>query len=240
VGWYAAYRAVWRGVDWLFPPVCGGCGSPGARWCAECAAQTRRLTPPWCPRCGEPAPGAALCRRCQELPPAFEQLRSWALFEGPVRAALHRIKYRRDLPLADALAASLVELYRSTLQWHLDMVVPVPLSAQRRRARGYNQAALFAFPLALALGLSYRPAALERTKHTRSQVDLSWRERRRNVAGAFQANPAAVSGQHILLVDDVATTGATLNACAAALQAGGARSVYALTVARAVARFAKP
>ncbi len=185
-------------------------------------------------------PRMEVCRRCREHPPAFEQLRSWALFEGPVRAALHRIKYRRDLPLADALAASLVGLYRSTLQWHLDMVVPVPLSARRRRERGYNQASLFAFPLALALRLPYRPAALERRRHTRSQVDLSWRERQQNVAGAFQAHPAAVSGKSILLVDDVATTGATLNACAAALQAGGARSVYALTVARAVARFAKP
>ncbi len=187
-------------------------------------------------------PGAEdiLCPRCETRPPVLKQLRSWAAFSGPLRRALHRIKYRRDMALADTLTVSLATFYRNALQWHLDMVIPVPLSARRRKERGYNQAALFALPFALALRLPYRPRALERIRHTRSQVDLSWRERQQNVAGAFRAVPKHVAGKDVLLMDDVATTGATLNACAAALHEAGARAVYALTVARALPHFQSP
>ncbi len=155
---------------------------------------------------------------------------------GSVRKALHRLKYHRDLALAETLAGELLALVRA-LGWQVDAVVAVPLGKARQQARGYNQAALLAFPLALGLGVPYAGKALARVRETRSQVNLSAEERQRNVAGAFAVVQAdAVKGKNILLVDDVMTTGATLGAAAAALKAGGAHRVFAVTVARAVLR----
>jgi ComF family protein len=134
----------------------------------------------------------------------------------------------------------MLNAYRTYLNWEIDVVFPVPLSRRRLRERGYNQAALFALPLALGLNVPYRPKALRRVRHTRSQVDLSWGERRENVSGAFAASSDDVSGKTILLVDDVITTGATLNACASALLSAGARAVYAFSVARTPLRSAAP
>jgi len=156
--------------------------------------------------------------------------------EGSVRQAIHRLKYRRDLALADVLAAQLVALVQS-LDWPVEMVVAVPLGKQRQRERGYNQAALLAFPLALGLGVPWARHALARVRETPSQVGLDAAARRRNVAGAFRAGPdSALQGATVLLVDDVMTTGATLDAAAQALLNGGAAQVYAVTVARAFLR----
>ena len=156
--------------------------------------------------------------------------------EGSARQAVHRLKYRRDLALADVLAAQLLALVQS-LGWPVETVVAVPLGKQRQKARGYNQAALLAFPLALGLGVPWARHALARVRETRSQVGLDIAARRRNVARAFQAmDAAAVRGKTVLLVDDVMTTGATLDASARALLHGGAAQVYAVTVARAFLR----
>lgn len=162
-------------------------------------------------------------------------MRSWLVFDSPIRQALHRLKYRRDVGLGDALAAQMAE-HVVSLEWPLDAIVPVPLGAKRLRERGYNQTALIARPLALALGLHYQPAALRRTRETRSQVGLSAPERRENVRNAFSAEPQLVRGKTILVLDDVATTGSTLSSCAEALLSAGAKDVFALTVARALAR----
>ncbi len=160
--------------------------------------------------------------------------------EGSVRQAIHRLKYHRDVALADVLAAQLLALVQA-LAWPITLVVAVPLGQQRLRTRGYNQAALLAFPLALGLGVPWARRALARVRETRSQVGLSASERRENVAGAFRAAPdARLRGATVLLVDDVMTTGATLDAAARALLAGGAAEVYAVTVARAVLRRGAP
>ncbi|MGB8213834.1 MAG: phosphoribosyltransferase family protein [Anaerolineales bacterium] len=116
----------------------------------------------------------------------------------------------------------------------MNLVVPVPLGRQRMKERGYNQVALLAMPLAAIQGWRYSPRVLTRVRETRSQVGLSVAERKENISGAFQANPALVSGKTILLMDDVATTGATLSACSDALVKAGAKIVYALTLARAL------
>lgn len=120
------------------------------------------------------------------------------------------------------------------LEWPIDVVMPVPLSIARQKQRGYNQAALLARPLAFATGYAYRPKAIQRVRDTVTQVGLSLEQRRHNVVGAFQARSEIVAGKTVLLVDDVATTGATLDACADALLLQGANEVYCLTVARAV------
>ncbi len=159
-------------------------------------------------------------------------LRSAAFFEGPLQNALHRLKYQRDVILADSLARVLEQAWRSAALPE-GIVMPVPLSARRLKERGYNQAGLLARGFAELAGLRYAPRGLRRTTHTVSQVGLSASERQVNVAGAFTGKPAVVSGQTVIVVDDVCTTGATLTACAAALRAAGATTVWALTLGRA-------
>jgi ComF family protein len=160
-------------------------------------------------------------------------MRSWLVFDGPIRYALHNLKYRRNMALGDALAQHFEE-YVSTLGWPINVVVPVPLGKERIKERGYNQVGLVAMPLAAANHWRYVPRALVRSRETRSQVGLTPTERKNNVAGAFEAEPALVSEATILLMDDVATTGATVTACATALMDAGAKSVYVLTLARAL------
>ncbi len=136
--------------------------------------------------------------------------------------------------MGEALAAQMIPFVES-LNWKADIFIPTPLSAKRLKERGYNQVAMVAKPLSLALGLPYAPQALARRKETRSQVGLSHQERKENTRGAFWA-AGDVRGKNVLLLDDVATTGSTLSAAAEALLTAGAREVYALTVARALPR----
>ncbi|MCS6909837.1 MAG: ComF family protein [Anaerolineales bacterium] len=228
-------RWLWAAVDVVFPPECAACRRPGMRLCADCRSQFRLLgNEAICPRCGY-APMPTDCENCRRHPPpaALRSLRSAAWFEGPLRRALHHLKYQRDILLGDTLAEWLCDLYyREGLA--ADLIVPVPLSPQRLRERGYNQADLLARPLAEWAGVPYAPGALLRSRHTLSQVGLSADERRQNVAGAFVADRRLVAGRQVVVVDDVCTTGATLAACAEALHAAGAAKVWGLTLARAL------
>ena len=127
----------------------------------------------------------------------------------------------------------MIELY-NLLKWEVDLVAPIPLSAQRMRERGYNQSSLLARPLAYAIQKPYQPQILIRSRETRSQVGLNLVERRANVQGGFLARGDQVRGKVVLLVDDVTTTGSTIDACAQALRDVGVSAVYGLTLARAV------
>ncbi len=230
---YPLYRLTWEMLDWVFPPRCAGCDRPGARWCEACRAGVRSLGEEVCSLCGKPQPGGMLCRDCRENPPHYSSLRSWGIFDGSLRKVLHRLKYRRDLALGQSLADSMLPALRG-LCWPVDLVLPIPLGKSRHRERGYNQAALIARPLSLSLEIDYSPNTLMRCRETRSQVGLNRDQRRENVSGVFQVQGRGVQGRTILLVDDVATTGATLSSAAEALKAGGAIQVYAFTAARAV------
>lgn len=134
--------------------------------------------------------------------------------------------------MGDSLAAQMTSFVRE-LRWPIDMIIPVPLGKRRRKERGYNQVAMIAKPLALALEIKYASKGLVRRKETRSQVGLTKSERRENVHSAFQAG-VDVTDKIILVMDDVSTTGSTLSSSAEALYSSGARDVYALTVARAL------
>ncbi len=127
----------------------------------------------------------------------------------------------------------LVEFVRA-LNWSVDMLIPAPLGKARLQERGYNQVALVAQPLAYELGIAYAPDGLKKMRETKSQVGLNITERQENVREAYQADPSVVKRKSILLMDDVATTGSTINACTEALLSAQAEAVYALTVARAL------
>lgn len=220
-------------VDLVFPPTCGGCKASGVRWCHNCQEQTKKILPPICSLCGQIIPTNGLCKRCLTSPPYFKAIRSWAEFGGPIRNALHDIKYRKNIGLGESLSQHLVNLLRQN-NWDIDLVIPVPLGDEREKQRGYNQAALIAKPLASYLQLPYNPRTLRRIRETISQVELSLVERQTNVKGAFQACRQHVHAKSILIIDDVTTSGSTLNACSKTLIEVGARAVYGLTVARAV------
>ncbi len=230
---YRFYQGFWTGLDWIFPPQCGGCGVKGARWCPDCQQGTQVISASICPCCGQLQANAGLCFSCRKNPPHYSAVRSWAAFRGPLRQAIHSLKYKRNVGLGEILSRQLLERLE-TLKWPVDLVAPVPLGVARLAERGYNQADLIARPLAMGMGISYKPRALSKTRDTRSQVDLSAAQRRQNVSGAFHALAELVKNQRILLVDDVMTSGATLDACAAACLDAGAQQVYGMTLARAI------
>ncbi|MCX8067469.1 MAG: phosphoribosyltransferase family protein [Anaerolineae bacterium] len=156
-----------------------------------------------------------------------------APFRGPARAAVHFLKYRYALSLAEPLGAMMAQCWEMR-GVPVDLVVPVPLHPSRFRARGYNHAALLAWSVGRQLGLPVDEEALIKVRATKVQMSLGLEERRANVQGAFVARRERVQGRRILVVDDVCTTGATLEACAEALREGGAREVWALTLARTI------
>jgi ComF family protein len=153
------------------------------------------------------------------------------VYSGPIKEAIHSLKYDRNIGAGLALANHLMGMYDQS-GWHVDMIIPVPISHERFRERGYNQTSLLAYPLALYARIPYKPKALHRLKNTPTQTGLSARERQKNLLGAFIANPLMVSKANILVVDDVATTGSTLEACSQALVNAGARDVYCFTLAK--------
>ena len=229
---FRIYQNLWASLDLVFPPSCGGCGRPGACWCHDCQSDVRTVELPLCERCGQSLNLPGECENCRTSPPYFTAVRSWAVFEGPVRQAIHRLKYKREISLGVILAQPLIAYLRE-LDWVIEGIIPVPLGVARLRERGYNQSILLARPLALGSGKPYCPQGLIRARETRSQVGLSFTQRRDNVTGAFQARSKWVTDRCVLVVDDVSTSNATLDACAKALLNGGARKVYGLTLARA-------
>ena len=211
--------------------------------CDDCLDAFPRIRGAVCPKCGLPAgewslgdgriDRSGLCPTCRESEYAFERARSFASYRGLVVRAIGRLKFGRIEPLAEWFADRLVDLAR---QQDLagEVVVPVPLHRQRERERGYNQADLIALPLARKLGLPCRSPLLVRTKPRPDKHILTLEERWDSVRGAFATRSGTqVDNVRVLLVDDVMTTGATLDACAKALLGAGAKSVIGLTVARA-------
>jgi ComF family protein len=166
-------------------------------------------------------------------PPAYDRARAVAHFSGTMRTLVHQLKYADRHDARTLLARWMADAGRELLAG-ADMIVPVPLSRLRLLQRQFNQSALLAGELALQTGVAMRPLLLERIRSTRSQVGMTREQRRRNVAGAFRVlagQRAALRGRNVLLIDDVVTTGATVNACARALRRAGAARVDVLALA---------
>jgi len=230
---YLYHQLFWRVMDGIYPPRCAACSTPGVRLCSACMTGIKVIDQQRiCPQCGIPQTTTELCQECEAVSPAFAAVRSWGFYEGALREAIHKLKYRSDLGVSEELAKPLSSLLID-FHWQVDLVSPVPLSQKRMRARGYNQSAMIARWVSFTNGIPFNTRAIVRSKDTISQVGLSGDERRRNVLGAFEANPVITAGKSILVIDDVATTGATMQACALALVKSGASHVYGLTLARA-------
>ncbi|MEX2203227.1 MAG: double zinc ribbon domain-containing protein [Actinomycetota bacterium] len=213
-------------LDALFPKRCAGCGEGPWPFCDRCRAEIVVLRPPGCARCGAPAPRAVeTCRHCPPEP--LVAARSPFLFEGPVRRAVHRLKFAGWRPVAEALGAAMA----GSCDLRADAITWVPLSRRREAARGFDQARALARAVAPRLDLPLVPL-LRRVADAGPQARRGGDERRRAMLGAFAG--ARTAPARVLLVDDVLTTGATAAACASALVAAGASEVSLLTAARAV------
>ena len=221
-------RLATRVLDTALPARCPGCGAEGPPVCAACApALDARLELPAGIAIGLPS----------DVPAPLLQLEWCALFSGVVRSALHELKYSGEQRLALPLGRAIARRWRRVAAGG-DVLVPVPVHAERRRRRGYDQAELLARAAAAELGIPCAPI-LERSRATIAQFDLDRSARALNVAGAFrlrpnppQANARPLAGRWVVLIDDVVTTGASLAACAAPLLEAGAVGVSAITVAR--------
>ena len=234
-------------VSVLFPAGCRICERLLVRAsrvpiCDECLASFTTIAEPICHVCGGFFPGMTpaeqeqpVCGACRRDTYAFERARSFGVYEGGLVRAILMLKFEQLAPLGDWFAGKLADLFHCEGQaMAADVVVPVPLHRDREKERGYNQAALISKPLARKLGLPHKAALLVRTRPRPDKLVLTLRERWDSVRGAFATRPGSqVDKLRVLLVDDVMTTGATLNACARALLESGAKSVIGLTVARA-------
>jgi ComF family protein len=219
-----------QAVDWFFPPRCAVCGSAESFLCLNCRESLPRAEQPRCAVCWQPG-ASSVCPKCQRSRPAFDGLRSPYVFEAGARELVHGLKYQHQSVLAEPMAEL---LFRYLLDDSLpaDVLVPVPLFFRRERIRGYNQSTLLARALARHLGLPADDRTLVRARNTASQARTSnVEERGANVRDAFRCGDRRLAGKRVLLIDDVSTTGATLDSCARALLDGGAASVWALTFA---------
>lgn len=229
-------------LDIVYPRVCAACGAreleAGRHLCWDCRASIRVIQPPFCSRCGAPVAGridhAYVCPDCVRGPVHFDLARSAARYQSPIAEAIRLFKYGRGL----WVAADLAELLQAALFTHfdpgaVDAVGFVPLHPVRRRERQFNQAEALARSLCRLTGLALLKRGLVRVRPTPTQTHLTASGRAANVRNAFEARNARwLKDRRILLVDDVMTTGATLNECARVLRRAGAARVWTLTVAR--------
>ena len=223
----------------LFPPACPLCGHTFVReekgvFCSACLTGFKPLSDAHCPTCALPFAGISnsshLCGRCTLHPPAYEKVYAVGLYDQSLRHAIHQFKYNRRVGLDRSLGVLLDRAVDRNLS--IDLVVPVPLSHQRLQQRSYNQALLLAREFSRIRQLSVASNFLVKSRETKSQQGLSAVQRGKNLRGAFQLR-GDVSGMTVLLVDDVMTTGATVEACSQILSAGGAKSVYVAVIGRA-------
>lgn len=221
-------------LDLLFPFRCLGCAREGSLICPSCRQKMLEITSPVCPRCGTPQAGGILCPACSNHHHDIDGIRSPFRFEGVTRQAIHQLKYKN----LRAIAPTLAELLGNYLDAHPipgEILVPVPLHRIRLRERGYNQSELLARKLGGIIGLPVIADCIIRRKNNPPQTRATSVDKRRsNVADAFTCRNHSLKNKKIILIDDVATSGATLNACAATLKTAGAVSVWGLTLAREV------
>lgn len=217
-------------LDLVFPPQCALCGTGGTLLCDACVGELPKAGGPRCLHCSLPS-AASLCGQCANEPPSFESLSAAFVMDGGARRLVHELKYGG----LTSLAAPMAELLSGVdLPPGIDVVAPVPLHARRERSRGYNQSELLARRIASMRGLPFGARLARRVRDTAPLARAMDREERRMIVkGAFSGDAGRIDGLRVLLVDDVCTTGATLDACTRALLDAGAAGVACIVWARA-------
>lgn len=236
-----ASRVASGALDWLFPPACALCGAPGPALCSPCTSDATLEPEAACRRCAVPLHATSigrLCGRCLRRAPAFDRTIAGAVYAPPFDQLVRAFKYGAALahaPLFAALIDRQIEAAGDDNPIPIDVVVPVPLSRERMAARGFNQAIEIGRFVARRLDVPMQADAALRIHDTRAQASLPFDARRRNVRDAFAVADrmrSALVGRDVGVVDDVMTTGATLDALARALKGAGAKTVTGLVVAR--------
>ena len=224
--------------------LCGSMSHDGL-WCAACDNALPYLDMPLCPICALPTPAGEVCGQCLKHPPLFDCTTAVFGYAFPLDKLIQAMKYGEQLALAHAFAEKLTQRIGNSIlkegngvlsrDWLPDYVIPMPLHPAKLRARGFNQSLLLASKAARELSLDLLPDACRRVRDTLPQSALPWKERKKNMHGAFHCD-MDMNGRHIALVDDVLTTGASLNALAEVLRKRGASRISAWVMARALPR----
>ncbi len=223
-------------LDLVYPPFCVICGKPDARYiCSECIDKVQYIEAPYCRTCGAPSE-TIRCVECRQREFAFESAHSAGVYECVLREAIHELKYSFHAALAEPLGDVMAERFSKTmLAGKVDVAVPVPIHRSRMLVRGFNQSEEITRRMCTRVSLPVEAGVLFQARKTRHQVDLPQDRRESNVKGAFAVHePGKVRSKRVLLVDDVFTTGATLDEAASALLAAGAKSVHVYTLARSI------
>jgi ComF family protein len=236
-------------IDLIYPPRCPICqaflqdqntlqGKQDLPFCQACFKDFTAIESPLCSLCGRPFSDGAerdrICEDCLRKRPAYDIARAPYLYDGALMTAIQELKYAQRSHLADSLGSLLASFAQTWIgELKGSLIMPVPLHPRRLRSRGFNQSLLLSRCVAARTGAQLDFLSLRRTRYTKPQTELSSEERKKNVRKAFEVvKPEAVKGRTIVLVDDVATTGSTLNECAKALKRAGAESVLCLVLAR--------
>jgi len=223
-------------TDFFFPRTCIGCGKVGDFICTACSKKLSRILPPLCRHCGRPESSGAYCSECWGTKSSLDEIRSVFIFDGIVRQAVHELKYRNVQAISGCLAG-FMSVYFQEYGLNGDVLVPVPLHEKRLRERGYNQSRLLTEALSGLISKEVNPALLKRVRNTGPQaLSASVHERMANMENTFACESDGAAGRNIIVIDDVCTSGATLESCASALKSAGAGHVLGFTLAREISQ----
>lgn len=224
------------GLGLLFPrrcPICDEIAPVGEEICPECRKKVKYTGNQTCMRCGKPVESKRVeyCYDCSKKQHNFQQGKSIFVYAGGMKESMYRFKYQNKREYADFYAAEAVRLYGKWLQERqIDVIVPIPMYAAKKRLRGYNQAEVFAEALGRESGVPVRKNLAERTRNTIPQKKLNDIDRKKNLKGAFKISQDIVKYKKVLLVDDIYTTGSTIDAVASELKAAGIDKIYFLCI----------
>ncbi len=223
-----------RLLDLLFPQRCCFCGKIcKEEKCSSCAKQIVYIVEPRCKKCGRPVryDDQEYCYECQKLTHFYEQGKNIWLHKNPVNTSIYQFKYHNRRIYGEYYAKEMYRLFQKDIQaWKIDVIIPVPLHKSRRRKRGYNQAEILAKALGKLADISVDTKVIVRKKSTKAQKELDAKSRRKNLKNAFEILHTQYEGKNILLIDDIYTTGSTIDAVAETLQAKMQCNIWFLTI----------